>query len=102
MLRRPFNQTKNQSETNDNVLTRSIRSLDAFPKVESPYLNKTSCGGIASIITYALMGGLMLAEVFKWAMPPVSMQFTVDKTVAKKMILSFDISVATECNSTSS
>lgn len=82
------------------LVRRLLRSLDAFPKVETSYLNKTYYGALASIATYIAMAMLVVFEVWGWMQPQLVNHFSVDSRVHRKMPLSFDISVGTNCEST--
>lgn len=81
------------------LIVRILRSLDAFPKVDTSYLNKTSWGALASIATYCVMAVLVVSELYGWLQPPMVNHFSVDTRVHAQMPLSFDISVATACES---
>lgn len=74
-----------------------IAGLDAFPKVDTAYLNRTTRGGLTTIICFTLMAYLMLARIGNWSFPPSIQRFVVDKTLGSRTHLNFDISIATPC-----
>lgn len=74
-----------------------VKALDAFPKVDTAYLQKTKSGGLITLITYGLMAALMCAELFYYLLPPLRQYYVVDQTISSQVPLELDISVATEC-----
>jgi hypothetical protein len=74
-----------------------IKELDAFPKVDTAYLQKTSSGGLFTILTVGLLGTLMCAELFRYLMPALQQYYIVDPTIGYRVPLELDISIATEC-----
>ena len=74
-----------------------ITSLDGFPKFDTAYLNKTSSGGLTTIVTYILMAVLMFSELYRYAIPQEQQRYAVDPTIGSKIKVSLDISVASEC-----
>lgn len=74
-----------------------VTAMDAFPKVDTEYLQRTRSGGLASLLGYGLMAVLMVAEVAQYVRPSTTQQHVVDTTLGSKVMLSIDISVSTEC-----
>ena len=75
-----------------------IVGLDAFPKVDTAYLEKTRSGGLLTLITIGLLSTLMMAELFDQLTPPLVQNYVVDPTVGETTKMSLDISVASACD----
>ena len=75
-----------------------IRSLDAFPKVDTECLERTRRGGFTTIAVYSILVVLGLVEVFKYCLPPMRQMFVVDPALGKFIPLTIDVSVATPCD----
>lgn len=74
-----------------------VARLDAFPKFDTAYLEKTLSGGYVTIVTYTLLGLLMCTELTRYVLPPLQQRYVVDPLLGSQVILSLDISVATPC-----
>ena len=42
---------------------RSLKSLDAFPKIQDDFYSKTLSGGVITIVCCTIMGALFLSEL---------------------------------------
>lgn len=75
-----------------------ITRLDAFPKFDTAYLEKTLSGGYVTIVTYTVLGLLMCTELARYVLPPLQQRYVVDPLLGSQVALSLDISVATPCD----
>lgn len=75
----------------------SLSSFDIFPKVDSKCLKQTTAGGLTTISVYFLISFLFFWEVLQYIKAPPYHDFQVDPSIYKFMIVSLDISVATQC-----
>lgn len=75
-----------------------VARLDAFPKFDTAYLERTLSGGYVTIVTYAILGLLMCTELARYTFPPLQQRYVVDPLLGSQVILSLDISVATPCS----
>lgn len=74
-----------------------LAKLDIFPKVDSKCLKKTTAGGITTILVYGLIFFLFFWEISQYIQTPPYNEFEVDSSIAQFMMVSIDISIATEC-----
>lgn len=74
-----------------------VAALDAFPKFDTAYLERTRSGGLASLLTFGILAALSCAEFWRWAVPETTQHYIVDPLVGHKVKLEVDISVASEC-----
>lgn len=92
----------NNSNSNSNVgpskrsTERVVKHLDfMFPKVDNEFTVQTERGGAASLIAYALIALLLLAECVSWVSQNYNQalveHITVDTSLGKKMRVNLDI-----------
>lgn len=80
------------------LVKENVARLDAFPKFDTAYLEKTLSGGYVTIITYTLLGLLMCTELTRYVLPPLQQRYVVDPLLGSQVVISLDISVATPCD----
>lgn len=74
-----------------------VRECDFFPKVDTLYLTQTSTGGLASLVTYAVISVLIAVHGWQWLYPPTRQIISVPNTVDRTIPLEFDVTVSTDC-----
>ncbi|RUS73391.1 hypothetical protein EGW08_018851 [Elysia chlorotica] len=74
-----------------------VKELDAFPKVPESYVKTTATGGGLSIVTFVLIGILVLSEVSYYASTELEFDYLVDTNYTGKVKLNIDITVAMKC-----
>lgn len=74
-----------------------IQKFDAFPKIETPYQNSSSSGGILTVLVYALLTYLVLHETFFFLKVDQSYEFLVDTERSQKLDINVDITIAMSC-----
>lgn len=80
------------------ALKDAITSLDIFPKIDASYVDKTSGGGLFSMVVYGMLTILTASELYSYLWPAMRQDFIVDRTFGEQLEMDLDISVATPCD----
>ncbi|MDI1488480.1 MAG: hypothetical protein OHK93_007755 [Ramalina farinacea] len=78
-------------------LAGGLRSFDAFPKTKSTYTRRSSSGGYATIVLFALSALLSFSELRRWYAGHESHLFSVEKGVSHELQINLDIVVSMQC-----
>ncbi|KXS14999.1 hypothetical protein M427DRAFT_44733 [Gonapodya prolifera JEL478] len=70
-----------------------LRSLDAFPKIETSVAVHKSSGGFLTLLTYYLMAMLSISELIDWSTPRQDFQVVIDYARESKLKFNLDIVV---------
>ncbi|XP_043676686.1 endoplasmic reticulum-Golgi intermediate compartment protein 2 isoform X3 [Vespula pensylvanica] len=79
------------------VNIKTMKELDAFPKVPEPYVNKTAVGGTFSIFTFCIIAYLIIAETNYFLDSRLQFKFEPDTDYDAKLKINIDITVAMPC-----
>ncbi|XP_063236945.1 endoplasmic reticulum-Golgi intermediate compartment protein 2 [Bacillus rossius redtenbacheri] len=82
-----------------NVSFKTVRELDAFPKVPDSYVETTPLGGTFSVVTGVLVLLLMYAEVSYYLDSRFVFKFLPDTDYRAKLKVNIDLTVAMPCGS---
>lgn len=76
-----------------------LKSLDAFPKMESSLTASTGTGGLVSLVVMLLVACLLFSEIYEWRRLRYDYEFLVDHTTMKDsgMNVNIDLTIAMEC-----
>ncbi|KXS12378.1 DUF1692-domain-containing protein, partial [Gonapodya prolifera JEL478] len=74
-----------------------LRSLDAFPKIETSVAVHKSSGGFLTLVTYGLMAMLAISELVDWSTPRQDFQVVIDYDRESKLQFNLDVVVNTPC-----
>uniref|UniRef100_A0A0B6Y6M0 Endoplasmic reticulum vesicle transporter N-terminal domain-containing protein n=1 Tax=Arion vulgaris TaxID=1028688 RepID=A0A0B6Y6M0_9EUPU len=74
-----------------------VKELDAFPKVPESYQETSAAGGGWSLITFLLIGILILSEVSYYTATELQFEYKVDTNITGKVRLNIDMTVAMKC-----
>ncbi|KAK9308350.1 hypothetical protein QLX08_001764 [Tetragonisca angustula] len=80
-----------------NVNIKTVKELDAFPKVPEPYIDKTAVGGTFSIFTICTIAYLIIAETSYYLDSRLQFKFETDTDIDAKLKINIDITVAMTC-----
>lgn len=80
-----------------NVNIKTVKELDAFPKVPEPYVDKTAVGGTFSIFTICTITYLIIAETSYYLDSRLQFKFETDTDIDAKLKINIDITVAMPC-----
>lgn len=80
-----------------NVNIKTVKELDAFPKVPEPYVKKTAVGGTFSIFTFCIIVYLIIAETNYYLDSRLQFKFEPDTDTDAKLKINVDITVAMPC-----
>lgn len=80
-----------------NVNIKTVKELDAFPKVPEPYVDKTAVGGTFSIFTICTIAYLIIAETSYYLDSRLQFKFETDTDIDAKLKINIDITVAMPC-----
>ena len=81
------------------MLSSCLRSCsDAFPKVASPYKQRSSGGGLATLLLAVVIGLLVWHELDQFLFGAAGWSFTVDRGVAHTLQINVDLTVAMPCH----
>ncbi|CAK9831168.1 Endoplasmic reticulum-Golgi intermediate compartment protein 2 [Anthophora retusa] len=80
-----------------NVNIKTVKELDAFPKVPEPYVDKTAVGGTFSIFTIFTIAYLIIAETSYYLDSRLQFKFEPDTDIDAKLKINIDITVAMPC-----
>ncbi|CAG8653914.1 7511_t:CDS:2, partial [Ambispora gerdemannii] len=70
--------------------------FDAFPKVDSGYQQKTTQGGLATLIVSICLWFLILSECREYLHVSQSFEFLVDQSINRELQINVDITVNTQ------
>lgn len=76
----------------------AIREFDAFPKTLPTYKERSSRGGILTIIVGFLIFVLIWHEFREYLFGAATYSFSVDNTVGRGLGLNIDMTVAMPCH----
>ncbi|GFS17984.1 endoplasmic reticulum-Golgi intermediate compartment protein 2-like, partial [Elysia marginata] len=76
---------------------KAVKELDAFPKVPESYVETSATGGGLSILTFVLIGILILSEISYYASTELEFDYVVDTNYTGKVKLNIDMTVAMKC-----
>ena len=74
-----------------------VKELDAFHKVEDDYQRPTTRGGTFSLISFLLIGALVVSEFFYYRSTETRYSYSVDTDMDAKMLLTVDLTIAMQC-----
>ncbi|XP_022083691.1 endoplasmic reticulum-Golgi intermediate compartment protein 2-like [Acanthaster planci] len=74
-----------------------VKELDAFPKVPESYQETSSTGGTLALLTFLLIGVLIISEIRYYADTRMKYEYTVDADLNSKLTINVDITVAMKC-----
>ncbi|XP_059146303.1 endoplasmic reticulum-Golgi intermediate compartment protein 2-like [Physella acuta] len=75
-----------------------VKELDAFPKVPDGYQETSATGGGLSIVTFILIGLLIISEVSYYTDTEMKFEYVVDSNYSGKVKLNIDMTVAMKCH----
>lgn len=75
-----------------------VTELDAFPKVELTYTERTASGASISIITFICVILLLHSEITYYFWPSYKFRFISDADLHSKLKLNVDLTVAMQCD----
>lgn len=75
-----------------------VKEFDAFPKVPEDYVQTTSTGGTVSILTFTMIAGLVISELFYYLDTRMKYGYDVDTDFNSKLQINIDITVAMKCD----
>ncbi|XP_034939181.1 endoplasmic reticulum-Golgi intermediate compartment protein 2 [Chelonus insularis] len=81
-----------------NVNLKTVKELDAFPKVPETYINKSAVGGTCSFITFCIIIVLVISEIRYFLNPRLFFKFEPDTEIDAKLRINVDITVAMPCS----
>lgn len=73
------------------TVKRQLPKMDMFPKLSEDYVQKTTSGGVVSIITYALMAILFLSEASTFVSTVVDEHIRVDNSLGEKLRINVNV-----------
>lgn len=76
---------------------KSIKELDAFPKVKEDVTVKTTTGGTYSALAISLVVILTTYEIYYYTSSKIIFQYYIDKDIDSKLEINVDITVASPC-----
>ncbi|KAI4501515.1 hypothetical protein M0802_003392 [Mischocyttarus mexicanus] len=79
------------------VNIKTVKELDAFPKVPEPYVDKTAVGGTFSIFTFCIIAYLVISEISYFLDSRLQFKFEPDTDFDAKLKINIDITVAMPC-----
>lgn len=75
-----------------------LNSFDAFKKTQATYRERTTRGGLLTILVGAIVALLVWIEAREYLFGEANYEFSVDRGVGKELQLNFDATVATPCH----
>ncbi|BFZ05036.1 hypothetical protein BsWGS_08075 [Bradybaena similaris] len=75
-----------------------VKELDAFPKIPENYQETSAASGGLSLITFVLIGILIMSEISYYANTELQFEYLVDTNVTGKIKLNIDMTVAMKCH----
>ncbi|KAG5306157.1 ERGI2 protein, partial [Acromyrmex insinuator] len=79
------------------VNVKTVKELDAFPKVPEVYVDKTAVGGTFSIFTVLIIMYLVIAETSYYLDSRLQFTFEPDTDIDAKLQINIDVTVAMPC-----
>lgn len=80
------------------VSLKTVRELDAFPKVPDSYVEASPIGGTVSVCCWLAILWLVYSETKYWLDSRFVFKFTPDTDFDAKLKINIDLTVATPCN----
>ncbi|XP_034234729.1 endoplasmic reticulum-Golgi intermediate compartment protein 2 isoform X2 [Thrips palmi] len=80
------------------VSLKTVRELDAFPKVPESYVEASPIGGTVSVFCWLAIIWLVYSETKYWLDTKFLFKFTPDTDFDAKLKINIDLTVATPCN----
>ncbi|XP_066584287.1 endoplasmic reticulum-Golgi intermediate compartment protein 2 [Prorops nasuta] len=81
-----------------NVNIKTVKELDAFPKIQEPYVDKTAVGGTFSIFTIVIIVYLIIAETNYFLDSRLQFKFEPDTDYDEKVKINIDVTIAMPCS----
>ncbi|XP_014296729.1 endoplasmic reticulum-Golgi intermediate compartment protein 2 [Microplitis demolitor] len=81
-----------------NVNLKTVKELDAFPKIPETYKNKSAVGGTFSFITFVIISWLVISETRYFLNARLHFKFEPDTDVDDKLKINIDMTVAMPCS----
>lgn len=75
-----------------------VKELDAFPKVPESYQETSATGGGLSIVTFLLIGFLVISQISYYTSTELKFDYIVDTNYTGKVHLNIDMTVAMKCH----
>jgi len=82
---------------NQQGVLKVVKELDAFPKVPETYQETSASGGGLSIITFIVIGILVMSEVSYYTATELEFDYEVDTNHSGKVRFNVDMTVAMQC-----
>lgn len=79
------------------VNRKTIKALDAFPKVSEDYQKPTSYGGFFSVVSITLVALMVVVEVISYNEHDITYHYSVDTDMTARLKLFVDVTVAMPC-----
>lgn len=76
----------------------AIREFDAFPKTLPTYKERSSRGGVMTVVVGCLIMILIWHELREYLFGAAAYSFSVDNTVGHQLGLNFDVTIAMPCH----
>lgn len=84
--------------TKRNSTLKTVKELDAFPKVPDSYKLSTASGGTVSIIGYIVILILGISEIRNYSSYDVKFKYDIDSDFDSKIKINIDVTVAMPCD----
>lgn len=79
-------------------LGKNVKKLDAFPKIEQAYTQKSGIGGVVTTFTSVLLLFLVISELRNYVVLKQEYEFLVEQKSANTMQINLDMTIAMECS----
>lgn len=79
-----------------------LNSFDAFSKTQATYKERTTRGGLLTVLVGIIVGLLVWYEAREYLFGEANYEFSVDRGLGTTLQLNFDATVATPCHCASS
>ncbi|XP_066276684.1 endoplasmic reticulum-Golgi intermediate compartment protein 2-like isoform X2 [Branchiostoma lanceolatum] len=76
-----------------------VKEMDAFPKVPESYVQTSTSGATVSILSFVLIGILVLSELIYYSETNMKYEYNVDTELESKLKINIDVTVAMKCES---
>ncbi|KAK6184063.1 hypothetical protein SNE40_006602 [Patella caerulea] len=83
---------------NNNKALKVVKEFDAFPKVPDDYKKTTVSGGGLSILTFVIIGLLVISEYQYYSSTELKFDYQVDTQYSGKLQVNVDMTVAMKCD----
>lgn len=80
------------------TVLKSVKDLDAFPKVPESFVETTVSGGTISIICFILIGLFVISEIVYYSTSRFRFRYGVDPNFDHKLKINIDLTVAMPCD----